>query len=520
MKMTIRSAAIGVAVCGLSLAAGPALGNNVAVTNTTLKTPVAGKVLVQFDLSWDNSWRDGVNHDACWVFVKYSTDAGTNWSHATLGGNGTNPAGFSTGTGTGLEIVVPADKNGAFIQRSGAGTGTVANTGVRLVWDFATNGVTKFQSARVKVFAVEMVYVAEGSFYVGDGTTTTIQGQFEAGTNGTPFLVTNETYAITLGGGGAGSLGNNNATGMTTPDDFNDGGSKQLTNALFPKGYAAFYLMKTEISQGQYRDFLNTLTRPQQVTRTASQAADWFALGSNAAIQCRNGIRCPSVIPGAPTSIVFGCDGNTNKVFNETDDAEWVACNYISWADGAAYADWAALRPMTELEFEKACRGTLAAVTNEYAWGNANLEAATTSLGATNTAAEAPNQGNCNYLGCSPDGPYRVGSYADASSARTNAGAGYYGALDLSGSLWERPVTVGHATGRLFTGLHGDGGLDASGNANVTAWPGTDAIGSGYRGGDWSHASVYARVSSRSHAAYVNPVGNITIGWRGARVAP
>ena len=30
---------------------------------------------------------------------------------------------------------------------------------------------------------------------------------------------------------------------------------------------------------------------------------------------------------------------------------------YISWPDLLAYADWAALRPITELEYEKAARG-------------------------------------------------------------------------------------------------------------------------------------------------------------------
>jgi hypothetical protein len=40
----------------------------------------------------------------------------------------------------------------------------------------------------------------------------------------------------------------------------------------------------------------------------------------------------------------------------------------------AAFADWSGLRPMSELEYEKACRGyNTPAVPNEYAWGNAKL---------------------------------------------------------------------------------------------------------------------------------------------------
>ena len=45
--------------------------------------------------------------------------------------------------------------------------------------------------------------------------------------------------------------------------------------------------------------------------------------------------------------------------------------------DGAAYADWSGLRPMTELEFEKACRGNQTPVANEFAWGTASITAAT-----------------------------------------------------------------------------------------------------------------------------------------------
>jgi len=504
------------------MTAGIVLGNNVVVTNVDLKLPASGKVKVEFDLSWDNSWRDGVNYDACWVFVKYSIDSGTNWSHATMAASGTNPPGFSSGTGTGLEIVVPADKKGAFIQRSSLGTGTVANTDVQLVWDFNADGVSASKSARVKVFAIEMVYVPEGAFYVGDGTITTIRGQFENGKFTNALQITSEGQ-LTLGGGTLGSLGNNNGSGMYAgnADDFNDTTSKTLP-AAFPKGYAAFYIMKTEISQRQYCDFLNTLTAAQQNNRHYS------ALYFNS---YRNFIKKTNTSPA-----FFGCDANNNAgsataanaaLLNEANDGEWVACNYISWMDGAAYADWAALRPMTELEFEKACRGSLTPVANEYAWGNTTLESATTSLTGQNTTSETPNQGNCNYDSCTPDGPYRCGSHARASSSRQNAGAGFYGVLDMSGNLWERVVTVGNSTGRGFTGTHGDGMLSPNGNANVATWPGlsggevTVATGSGYRGGSYAIANSYLRISDR----YLAATGVFTTrdsgdGFRAVRSAP
>ena len=56
-----------------------ALANNVEVGNPTLtgQNSVSQFTLVQFDITWDNSWRVSggpSNRDACWVFVKYSTD--------------------------------------------------------------------------------------------------------------------------------------------------------------------------------------------------------------------------------------------------------------------------------------------------------------------------------------------------------------------------------------------------------------------------------------------------------------
>jgi len=63
--------------------------NNVAVSNISLTGQDATNdfTFVQFNITWDNSWRTNIvssNHDAAWVFVKYSTDGGATWSHATL----------------------------------------------------------------------------------------------------------------------------------------------------------------------------------------------------------------------------------------------------------------------------------------------------------------------------------------------------------------------------------------------------------------------------------------------------
>ena len=91
--------------------------------------------------------------------------------------------------------------------------------------------------------------------------------------------------------------------------------------------------------------------------------------------------------------------------------------------------------------------------------------------------------------------------------------------MDLSGNLWERPVTVGNSTGRSFEGrYHGNGALDSSGNPNVSTWPGTAATGSGLRGGDWDNVSTRARLSNRDAATGTNSSRLDNFGGRGVRV--
>jgi hypothetical protein len=75
--------------------------------------------------------------------------------------------------------------------------------------ELQADGVLDACNVTIKVYAIEMVYVPQGNFYLGDGASN--NGQFEAGISGVPFQVTGEG-ALVLGGGGAGSLGNNNRT--------------------------------------------------------------------------------------------------------------------------------------------------------------------------------------------------------------------------------------------------------------------------------------------------------------------
>jgi len=464
------------AVVGLFLgAAGAARANNLQITNVTVSGRDNTTAYVQFDISWENSWRYAGGsdplyfHDAAWVFFKVLPDEQTEWRHVTLEGTGTNPTDYDIGTGTPIELIVPDDRVGMFVRRSGEGVGTTAVQKVKAVWNFTSNSLEKTDNVKIQAFGLEMVYVAEGAFKVGSGGNES--NRFYQYTDGSqtilPYQVTSTNAILT--GSQNGKLW---ATGLTPPNN----GS---IPSSFPNGYAAFYCMKYSITQGQYKDFLNTLTSDQAATRNLEN----FNVGR---------MRITGTHP------------------NFTTDAPDRACNHLSSAHSAAFADWAGLRPMTELEYEKACRGPLEPVANEYAFGKSSSSRIFGLHGGDDgSGTEAYAAGNLHVSGNGgPSGPVRVGIFATASSTRASAGASYWGIMELSGNLWERVISAN--TGLSFTGLHGNGVLAANGNATVSGWP------SGVlRGGGWQDGGGLARVSDRS---LVNSSGWGGDGlWRGSR---
>ncbi len=527
--------------------------NNINVTNVILlgQNTVNKSTLIKFDISWNNSWRVNVgpsNWDAAWVFAKFRKKNAQNWNHATL--NWVNGAGTADGhtvpTGS---VISSSNDNGAggsrgvFIYGDTAFTQQSVNySGVQLRWNYGVDLVNDEDSIELCVMAFEMVYVPQGSFYLGDGNPTII-GQFRAQATNTPFQVTSES-AITLGGSAATSLLNNNATGMVTPDDFNTTTSQSLP-ASFPKGFGAFYVMKYEISQEQYVEFLNKLTRTQQAQRFLSVVVgNYMWSGSGATIpQNRNGIRLISD-PGGLLSRVYGNDLNNNNFPGEATDGQNIACNWLSSVDLLAFLDWSGLRPLTELEYEKACRGNQVPFSGEYAWGGINILAASgiSNPGANNEVANNY-ASNCVYNNTGGvNGPMRVGNFAQSATNREQAGAGYYGIMELTGNVWEDVVLVGSVAGRSFTGIHGNGALNANGQADVNFWPGingnnttstingtyngvtgcTGFAGISFTGGTWNNIS-WLTVSDRNYRGA--GFSGITVrdtrnGGRGARLAP
>lgn len=493
----------------IMLAAGisSASANNIAVSNSSIiNQNTAGDFThVKFDVSWENSWRTSTyesNWDAAYVFVKYRIPPLNTWHHATLNYVDGTAANDGNTEPTGATINTTSDGMGAFIYRNADGIGNVNFSAAQLRWNYGIDGLNDEDSVEICVFAIEMVYVPQGAFYLGDGATTSgagIRGNFEDGTSGSPFYMTSEN-SITLGGGGAGSLGNNNKSGMQTPsyEDFGDGTSRTLS-AAFPKGFNAFYSMKYEITQGQYADFLNKLTLTQATAR--------YLGAYNTTHQSITGTH-PTYAADAPDRPLA----------------------YINYADFLTYLDWSGLRPMTELEYEKASRGSRGIgslpTPDEYVWGDATIHAA----GYTMTNPGLPNEtinavstiGNASYSLTNNSRPYRAGAIAasQATPNRVEAGATYYGIMEMSGNQWELTIAVGRSEGRVFDGTHGDGEINASGVYDVTNWP-TNIWGLGMRGGGYNSVSHQLRTSSRQYAHYHNTSGAriYSVSGRGVKTA-
>lgn len=496
--------------------------NNIQVSNTTLTGNTGTTVLVRFDLSWENSWRGGglANWDAAWVFVKCRLGNGL-WVHTRLNNTGhTAPVGSLVEPG----LLTPgtaynASTNpviGTFIRRSTDGTGTFTLTGVQLRWDYSQQGFTYNDIAEVRVYAMEVVCVPQGTYVVGSTSSGQIGGETAGFTLTT--INTGDATVIPSGSGSLGGQAGGYPTAQTAP-----------TSSSWPNGYNTYYCMKYETSQQAYVDFLNTLLYPQQVSRTATapnSAAGTGALSSTNANRNGIDIQVPGVYNTSPA--IYACNLNGNTVYSEVDDGKDIACNWLHWTDLAAYLDWCGLRPMTEMEYEKACRGSLPSIPSEYAWGGGTATATAYGLLNAGTASETLSvasystvSANANHSATSTavGGPLRVGIFAGHANntGRMTSGAGYYGIMELTGNTMEWAVTIGNVQGRAFLGSHGDGTVNPAGDHTPADWP-TSTAGAGQHGGAFN--TLLTKASDRQNNAIIEPSRAAQHGGRGVRTTP
>lgn len=472
----------------------PLSANNVVVSNVSLQGQNAtdNYSMIQFNVSWDNSWRVSAapaNWDAVWIFAKFRPRIGGEWKHCSFN--------WVNGSGTGDGHTVPSGavissaqdatgiSRGVFMYASATTGGNVSYTDARLRWNYGADGIGDADSVEISVFAIEMVYVPEGSFWMG-GTTEL----YKSPTTSDPYQITSEdTIRCGLNTGNLRWIATSGQPTVTIP-------------AAFPKGFRAFYCMKYELTQDMWVAFLNHIPAAYATTRHSGTTT-----GFN-----RNAI-----------SVSAGVYSTTRPN---------VPVSGIIWEDMLIFLDWAALRPMTELEFEKACRGPVYPVASEYAWGTALVAGSAYTFSNNNNADEAiaanysiaANTGNAitpTTVG-SLGGPARSGIFAahGSNNGRLTSGATYYGIMEMSGNTTEMAVSLITANGRLFNGLNGDGILSLSGTFNTANWcSSADYIS---RGGNLR--STAGLVSSRSFFVGSQGVSvtndSYTHGIRGVRTAP
>jgi formylglycine-generating enzyme required for sulfatase activity len=434
---------------------------------------------IELDISWDNAWnywQQGGSKDAVWLFVKGKNSSGV-WEHIDLSIESKNHYSMPP-----LSIEPVSDGKGVFVYAQASGSYDVTTTQISIM---ATTLISAF--THIRVFAIEMVHIPQGEYFLGDGAS--VSSLVDA--IGNPILITSER-----------AIDGNSLSILNANEQFPPETLPTFIPDEFPKGYKSFYVMKYELSQVQYVDFLNTLSFLQQQKRTAftpSSPSGTFAMVNPYQPDSlyRNGIAISVSGSVSGTPAIYAMDGNANGIFNEDDDGLHRAANFLSWGDLTAYLDWAALRPITEMEFEKICRGVLQPVAGEFAWGTSTVTNANNPVNdgtVFEAVSEVPIEGSglANHGNVVANGGWglrgvlRAGFAANDTTNRFESGAAFYGVMEMSGNAWEYTIMVS-SDGALFTGICGDGILDENGNANQPYWCNPDnAFGVLLKGGAWS----------------------------------
>ena len=488
--------------------------------NLTISTPVYSNAnkTITFNVSWDNSWKLSAgpsNWDGVWVFVKRQACSNTNtWATALLS---TTSSDHSTSVASGtnlLTVDAVEDGMGVFIERIYSGLGNIGVHTVTLKLNSSMTTSPEITPSAVdnfKVMGIEMVYVPQAQFYIGDGRPNNSHN-FSAGNNvSTPLLITSALQSAGLGA----------STVYTSNSIY---GCPNYLPATFPLGYNGFWCMKYETSVTSYLDFLNCLSYDQQATRLAK----WGTRYPNSV----NSYFASSAQTNALYTSVAGTYNTIPATFIINAFATYYPMSYLSWTDLTAYLDWTGLRPMTDFEYEKACRGTVNPIAYEYPWGNTSITQATGTGNNPGTFQQRPSQsgeGLCLYSWNDQNwAPYRSGSFATQITTRSQCGATYYGIMEMGGNLSEQVVGGGSGYDYSnFTTANGDGALGADGNANTVGWPrGIGANQGNYcKGGDYvgngSHPQII-QVSDRQFYGGngVNNGQNNGTGGRGVRSYP
>ncbi|MFA5780596.1 MAG: SUMF1/EgtB/PvdO family nonheme iron enzyme, partial [Elusimicrobiota bacterium] len=421
-------------IASVSVAISPLYSNNVQIGSLSFSA-TSTSMDISFTVSQENTISTfsalGTPEevkDCVWVFVKYSTNGvGGPWLHCKV-------STVSAGGATSATLLNTSDKLGAFLFAN-KNSSYWSSENVKLRWTVADNGLSVVPSSvTFRVMGIEFAYISTGSFVYN-----------VANLGGTTF----NNYP-----GSAGPVT------VSSIEHYPVGASN-----TWPNGFRAFYVGKYELSQRQYADFLNT------VDPAGSSGATYYdsTLYNTWEYYIQRDVSRPV---GDRYYVQLGRDT--------------LGCNYLSWADMTAYISWAGLRPMTEMEYERAARGR--GDSRIYPWGDTDPTGDTVETKSGTSYDCYLNYANwydtANNLQ-NQDGPTPVGHYlsglniSGGAVSRTNAqtGASQYGISDLSGCNWEHMINCNSTT----TPLNGDGTLTPP-----ASWPGALVDKKGLRGGDWA----------------------------------
>lgn len=462
-----------------------------ALTETT--------ALITFPVSWEHSWRDPESWDAVYLFVKYRR-VGVNepWHHAYLKNSGHRAVGgenvpameflpvttvewsalrydtlyFGNYGQTLMETepVIP----GVFMYRRIPGSGDININRVSLEWDFKMGDLSLYYDVtvddirqgkiEVSVQAVEMVYVPNGPYHLGDRISgySFVSKECDAAF----YMDTDDSVRVYT-------------MGLTALPGWKN---NWIVPKLYPTGYTGFYTMKYEVSQEQYVNFLNRLTYEDQKKRIGNDldrmVAGDFAFGSKSAPNFRNGIVLQERFATTDSAVIFGFDLNGDNPVNYEDDGKSIACNYLTPEDVRAYADWAGLRPNSEMEYEKGCRERnpdVASNSRSFAWGTPTFESLkewnSSTMANDNAENEqvlfptTPPKGRMNGPKVRNLGPVKCGAFASETSDKFVSGASHWGLMEMTGNLAE--IYYSAMEGKDFNGeVFGDGNIWSS----VASW--------------------------------------------------
>ncbi len=398
--------------------------------------------ILKFDIFF-NAFRQDLSHTAVWVFFKVRAADTPVWQHVRLTADRVmNPTGYGCADGNApVDLMVPDGEDGftgLFIRLADHSPGlTLAARRVTAIWDYTVNtNITQDTKVEMRAFAIRMMYIPKGPFWLGSGGRE-MYGfhQYTDDQQDTlPFKVT---------GPGAIPTGKEKGRLWARGSEPEDGGEIPAT---FPTGYAAFYCMVNPVDGIPFAAYLNTLTQEEANERFAGDLVTRTEMAVN------------DHASGMATGTNYFYSGSNRSKANGVWD--------LSYLDGALYSAWAGLRPMTELEYEKALRGFRDPVPDE----------------------------------------------AGYSFWEINFGGGIY-----NGQPRMRVVAVHDPVGRAFAGTHGLGTL-----ALPADWPPASAVGVSTRGG-WGAPGVGFQDTFRTsdrHMSDFDAERRAGYGWRAVRTAP